>query len=241
MGTNPSLHELAAGAAPRGRVVRILVRDADATDSSSSEDEAVAVAQPRPRRRGKVGGGGGGGGGVKRRVMEAGAGEARPTARFRGVRQRPWGRFAAEIRDPHLRRRLWLGTFDTAEEAAAAYDAASVRLRGSSAATNFASVRCYSLPLELPKPTISPPEAAVRPITLPIGTAKPTLLPRVKEEGESCGGRVKEEASSCEVQVLAPEPMWTMISGKRKKRSGCGTRVRAFHAVSARVEEVGGA
>uniref|UniRef100_A0A0E0KKN4 AP2/ERF domain-containing protein n=1 Tax=Oryza punctata TaxID=4537 RepID=A0A0E0KKN4_ORYPU len=235
MGTNPSLHELAAAAPPpRGRVVRILVRDADATDSSSSEDEAPP---PRPRRRGKVGGGGGGG--VKRRVMEAG--EARPAARFRGVRQRPWGRFAAEIRDPHLRRRLWLGTFDTAEEAAAAYDAANVRLRGSSAATNFTSVRCYSLPPELPKPIIPPPEAAVRPITLPIGTAKPTLLTRVKEEGESCGGRVKEEASSCEVQALAAEPMWTMISGKRKKRSGCGTRVRAFYAVSACVEEVGGA
>ncbi|EEE60170.1 hypothetical protein OsJ_13098 [Oryza sativa Japonica Group] len=199
MGTNPSLHELAAGAAPRGRVVRILVRDADG----------------------------------HRLVLQRGRGGCgwRSLGRGEGVK----------IRDPHLRRRLWLGTFDTAEEAAAAYDAASVRLRGSSAATNFASVRCYSLPPELPKPTISPPEAAVRPITLPIGTAKPTLLPRVKEEGESCGGRVKEEASSCEVQVLAPEPMWTMISGKRKKRSGCGTRVRAFHAVSACVEEVGGA
>ncbi|KAF0910979.1 hypothetical protein E2562_005369 [Oryza meyeriana var. granulata] len=235
MGTNPSLQELAAAAAtarPRGRVVRILVRDADATDSSSSEDETVSL-PPRQRRRGKVGGG------VKRRVMEAGRGEAssgaRPAARFRGVRERPWGRFAAEIRDPHLRRRLWLGTFDTAEEAAAAYDAASIRLHGSSATTNFSSVLCYSQP-ELTKPTIPPPEA-VRPITLPVGPAKPTLLPQLKEEGESCGGRVKEEGSSCEVQA----PMWTMISGKRKKRSGCGTCVHAFHAVSACMEEVGGA
>ncbi|OAE19382.1 hypothetical protein AXG93_698s1110 [Marchantia polymorpha subsp. ruderalis] len=75
----------------------------------------------------------GGGGGLRRAVSAGG----KTKKRFVGVRQRPSGRWVAEIKDTTQKIRLWLGTFDTAEDAARAYDEAAWLLRGANTRTNF--------------------------------------------------------------------------------------------------------
>uniref|UniRef100_A0A7N0T928 AP2/ERF domain-containing protein n=1 Tax=Kalanchoe fedtschenkoi TaxID=63787 RepID=A0A7N0T928_KALFE len=87
----------------------------------------------------------------KGRVQDRKVGSNR-NKKFVGVRQRPSGKWVAEIKDTTQRIRMWLGTFETAEEAARAYDEAACLLRGSNTRTNFVyhgSTPISALPLKI--------------------------------------------------------------------------------------------
>lgn len=92
----------------------------------------------------------------KKGAMKGKGGPENMACEFRGVRQRTWGKWVAEIREPKKRARLWLGSFSTAQEAALAYDIAARKLYGTSAELNLSSQESLGLDATSTSPPSDP-------------------------------------------------------------------------------------
>ncbi|KAL1820796.1 hypothetical protein ACET3Z_015665 [Daucus carota] len=145
------------------------------------------------------------------------------SCKFRGVRQRTWGKWVSEISELNRGKRTWLGTFATAEAAAMAYDEAAVKLFGSDAKINFPEkLPQVSCPVQATAPTSEIPEEGI--VELQQGEEDPPAMAYDKAAGKLSGGYAKLSENipqvSCPVHTRATTSKDTLIYSEGIKTPG---------------------